>query len=687
MWTTCMLFFQVMLVSGYAYAHIISTKFSFRRQWIIHTSLLIFAILFLPIVPNEYFKPSDGEMPTTKILMLLTFVVGVPFFILASTAPLIQKWYSETFLHRSPYRLYAVSNVGSLLALLSYPFVFEQYLTRSLQANYWAVLFIIFAMAISWIGYRLLSRSDSTDFSSSKTKPAEPVSISKSSAPGLYICLIWMLLAALPSTGLLASTNLLTQEVASNPLLWVLPFSLYLITFIICFDHERWYQRVVFFPELLIAVSVSLFIFAGGTSSDFTSQVVGYCATCFCIGMCCHGELAKLKPTPAYLTLFYLLISIGGALGGLLVAIVAPRFFNDIYEFHLSAGGAIVLCLVTSICVIFNYTNSDDLSGSSDSLSEGSGLSISQTKFSGYLVTIPSLFFVFASVIVLAMVTESFSERRVQNESDSIVEVYRNDYGVIKVAEELFKNEPARLMYHGRTRHGGQSSVEGKSNSPLTYYPPNSGLALTLKYFQGKSEINNLNVGVLGLGAGEVASLGRPGDLFHFYEINPAVLRIANQHFTYLRNSSADISVTLGDGRVSLERQIAQGLDHHFDVLLADAFSSDSVPTHLLTIEAFKVYFQALKPKGILVMHVSNKFMKLEGIVKNNAESLGYSAIGILDVVTPTKWVLVGSNEDFFTSELIDEAGIRYTDRSGMFWSDDYSSIYPLIQWRSKAEK
>jgi len=297
-WTTCMLFFQVILVGGYAYAHMISTKVSFRRQWVIHTCILIIAILFLPTIPHEYFKPSNGDMPTTRILMLLTFVVGVPFFILASTAPLIQKWYSDTFFHRSPYRLYAVSNVGSLLALLSYPFVFEQYLTRSLQASYWAVLFIIFAMAISWIGYRLLSRSDLTDSSSSKTKPAEPVSISKRSAPGLYICLIWMLLAALPSTALLAATNLLTQEVASNPLLWVLPFSLYLITFITCFDHERWYQRVVFFPALLIAVSISLFIFAGGTDSDFTSQVVAYCATCFCIGMCCHGELAKLKPTP-----------------------------------------------------------------------------------------------------------------------------------------------------------------------------------------------------------------------------------------------------------------------------------------------------------------------------------------------------------------------------------------------------
>ena len=680
-----MLFFQVVLVGGYGYAHMISTKVSFRRQWVIHTCLLIIAILFLPTIPHEYFKPSDGDMPTTRILMLLTFVVGVPFFILASTAPLIQKWYSLTFVDRSPYRLYAVSNIGSLLALLTYPFLFERYLTRSLQAGYWAFLFVIFAIAITWIGYRLFSHSDSTDAGSSKIEPIDRVSQSKILPPGFLICFIWLLLAALPSIGLLASTNLLTQEVASNPLLWVLPFSLYLITFIICFDHDRWYQRVVFFPALLVVVSVSLFIFTGGTSSDFTSQVLGYCATCFCIGMCCHGELAKLKPAPAYLTLFYLLISIGGALGGLLVAIVAPRFFNDIYEFHLSAGGAIVLCLITAIFAIVKHTNSGDRTPSTGDLSEGSGVSIRETKFSGYLVTIPSLIFVFASVIVLAMVLESLSVRRVQNESGSMVEVYRNDYGVIKVADKLFKNEPARLMYHGRTRHGGQSSLEEKSRSPLTYYPPSSGLALTLNYFHSKPEITNLKVGVLGLGVGEVASLSRPGDLFHFYEINPAVLRIANQHFTYLQDSSADISVTLGDGRVSLERQIAQGLNLDFDVLLADAFSSDSVPTHLLTIEAFKVYFQALKPKGILVVHVSNKFLTLEGIVKNNAESLGYSVIGIYDPVTPTKWVLVGSNEDFFAWRPIDQVGIRdYADTFLTSWSDDHSSIYPLIRWRNK---
>ena len=680
-----MLFFQVILVGGYAYAHMISTKVSFRHQWVIHTCLLIIAILFLPTVPHEYFKPTNGDMPTTKILMLLIFVVGVPFFVLASTAPLIQKWYSLTFVDRSPYRLYAVSNIGSLLALLTYPFLFEHYLSRSLQADYWAFLFVIFAIAITWIGYRLLSHSVTTDFSSSKTKPAEPVSISKRSAPGLYICLIWMLLAALPSTALLAATNLLTQEVASNPLLWVLPFSLYLITFIICFDHERWYQRVIFSPALLIAVSISLFIFAGGTDSDFTSQVVAYCATCFCVGMCCHGELAKLKPAPAYLTLFYLLISIGGATGGFLVAIVTPRFFNDIYEFHLSVGGAIAVCLVTAICAFVRHTNSGDTGPSTGNLSEGSGVSIGETKFSGYLVTIPSLFFVFASVIVLAMVAESFSERRIQNDADSILEVYRNEYGVIKIEDELFKGEPARLMLHGRTRHGGQSLVEGEGDSPLTYYPPSSGLGLTLNYFHSKPEIINLNVGVLGLGVGEVASLGRPGDLFHFYEINPAVLRIANQHFTYLQNSSADISVTLGDGRVSLERQIAEGVDHQFDVLLADAFSSDSIPTHLLTIEAFKVYFQALQPNGILVVHVSNKFMTLEGIVKNNAELLGYSVIGIYDPVTTTKWVLVGSNKDFFTSEPIHKVGIRdYADTFRTSWSDDHSSIYPLIRWRNR---
>ncbi len=682
-----MLFFQVTLVSGYAYAHFISSNFSFRRQWIIHTSLLILAILFLPIVPDEYFKPIDGEMPTIKILLLLTFVVGIPFFILSSTAPLIQKWYSEAFLDRSPYRLYAVSNVGSLLALLTYPFVFEQYFTRSLQANYWAFLFLIFAMAICWIGYRRVCRFESPASRPSKNKPVTEGPSFKISVPGFYICLVWTLLAALPSTGFLAATNLLTQEVTSNPLLWVVPLGLYLITFIICFDHERWYRRAIFFPALLFTVSLSISMFISGLTSDFTSRILGYSATFFCIGMCCHGELARLKPAPEFLTLFYLLISVGGALGGLLVAIIAPRLLNDIYEFHLSAAGAIILCLVTAVYIIIKQASSLDLRTSSDSLLPNGGVSIGKLKSSGfsYLTTISSLAFVFAGVFVLAMLIESIDERRKQNTTDSVLELSRNDYGVLRVKEGMYKGEPARLMYHGETLHGGQSLLKEKNSQSLTYYLPTSGIGMTLSYFQRNSKIENINVGVIGLGAGEVTLLGRSGNLFHFYEIDPAVLRMANEHFTYLENSSADTLVTLGDGRISLEREIAQGVDHQFDILMVDAFSSGSIPYHLLTIEAFKVYFQTLKSTGILVLHISNRFMTLEGIVKNNAQLLGYSVVGIYDDLAPSKWVLVGANKAFFVSGPIDEVGIKdYARGFQTSWSDDHSSIYPLIRWSSK---
>ena len=688
MWTTSMLFFQVVLVLGYAYSHAISGRVSLRAQWILHSGLLLIAVLFLPIVPCENFKPTSGDMPTYKVLTLLTAVVGVPFFILSATAPLIQKWYSNT-IGGQPYRLYAVSNAGSLLALISYPLLIEQYATRAVQANYWAILFLVFVALMVWVGRLALSIESVSGSGKKNSRGAVMYNVpqpDEDSTSGPLMVLIWLLLGALPSTALLATTNLLTSEVASNPFLWVLPLSLYLITFILCFESDRWYKRGVCFPALLLSVIFTLPVFKSGTNADLSTQIISFCAAGFFIALCCHGELAKLKPPAAYLTLFYLMISIGGAFGGVFVALVAPVLFNDIYEFHLSAGGAIVLTVLV-VSLQISKVSPDSSNAANPGVSgDRTGATKRSTKISFYFRVLPLAVYLFVSIFSLVMVFESVYDRIQKSQLESMVELYRNDYGVIKVQdyETQFheKDEPFRMMHHGRTIHGGQSLIPENQDTPWSYYRATGGFGRAVIYFQNSNDYSELRIGAIGLGAGEIAAWGRPGDSISFYEINPAVIRIAKQHFTYLDNSKADISISLGDARFTLERQIEHGQEQNFNLLLADAFSGDSVPTHLLTVEAFQSYFQALKPDGILVVHVSNKFVKLEGIVKNNADMLGLRSIKIEDPVTSTRFVLVGSNDRFFSSDIIRELGTEdFGSDSSLSWSDDFSSIYPLIRW------
>ena len=318
-----MLFFQIVLVLGYSYSHFISQRLVPRRQWIIHSALLIIAALCLPIQPDDSWMPVDGSAPTLSILLLLVACIGAPFFILSTTSPLIQSWQSRTHPDKSPYRLFALSNAGSLLALISYPFLIEPYFSLSNQSTIWSVAFVLFALLIGVLGYKY-----------QKVSPALIQSTSdlgeKVATPPRSITALWLILPTLASTALLATTNLMTNEVGAVPFLWILPLCLYLISFIICFEHSRWYLRKLYFPLFLVSTVLSCFVLEAGNAAPIIFQVIAYSMVCFSASMCCHGELSLIKPAEYYLTKFYLLVAVGGALGGVFVAIIAPQIFSSI---------------------------------------------------------------------------------------------------------------------------------------------------------------------------------------------------------------------------------------------------------------------------------------------------------------------------------------------------------------------
>ena len=435
-WTTCMLFFQSALVFGYAYSHVVTRRLTPRHQWILHSVLLLLAILTLPVKPTDYWKPLDGTMPTARILALLAVSVGLPFFLLSTTGPLIQAWQSKTHPDKSPFRLFALSNLASLAALVSYPFVFERYLTLNQQSWFWSIGFGLFAV-LAWMSGRLLvkSRGELANELLFEQREQEP----KPEKINQVRFALWLILPMLASVQLLATTNLMTQEVGSLPFLWILPLSLYLLSFIICFDHERWYVRPLFFAIFFGAAVFSGFVMEGGVDVPIAIQVLGYTAACFGASMCCHGELARSKPAPEHLTLFYLMVAVGGALGGAFVAIIAPRIFVGFYEFQVGLILAILFCL---IAYGMHVRKTD----------EGTGLDMLRL-----LTFAATLFF---GLLVAFFVVTSLGTLLVGDNKKSVVLKSRNEYGTLTVKDYGHY----RKLNNGLIEHGFQFKDEDLAN-------------------------------------------------------------------------------------------------------------------------------------------------------------------------------------------------------------------------------
>jgi SAM-dependent methyltransferase len=630
-WTTCMLFFQVLLVAGYAYAHGLA-KLGGRRQAIVHSGLLAAALLTLPIAPDAAWKPAGGEEPVTRILLLLGASVGLPYFLLASTSPLVQLWFSRARPGENPYRLFALSNAASLIALLGYPFAVEPLLAAGEQVRAWSWTFAAFAVLCALLAWRTPPATAATEATA-----APPL------ARGRYAW--WLALSASGSALLLAVTNHLTQNVASVPLLWLVPLTLYLLTFILAFEGRHWYRPALVWPLVVGALAATGWLLVDTELHYRLILQLGVFLPALFIGcLFCHGELYRLRPPPAQLTGFYLAISLGGALGGLLVAVVAPLVFDGYYE--LGAGLA-ALALLAAL------------------------------RFAE-LGRVPR----YASLAALLGIAACAAYDAFRDQRDVRV-AERSFYGVLHV-KEYNPGEEAHLrrLVHGTIMHGEQYMYGDLRRLITTYYTPSSGIGAAIKSKQG----HPVKVGVIGLGSGTLAAYGRPGDVYRFYEIDRRVVEIASTQFTFLSDSAARVEIALGDARLSLEREPPEG----FDVLAVDAFSSDAIPVHLITREALAVYLRHMKPDGIVAFHVSNRFLDLIPVVARIAREQGARAVLVQDDPeeeepierSRSDWVLVSRSARALAAKpIVERGGVPAEDRGEWrTWTDDYSNLIQILK-------
>jgi hypothetical protein len=638
-WTTCMLFFQTVLLAGYAYAHFLHAKARGRVQPVVHTVLLIAAVALLPIAPGEAWKPTGGEEPITRILLLLAASVGLPYLLLASTSPLLQAWYVRANPHGNPYRLFAISNLASLGALVGYPFVVEPVFTAREQVVGWSLLFAGFAVlcaAVAWLTPPDASRSASN----TETAP-EATGGQQEKSP----VLLWLGLSATGSAMLLAVTNHLTQNVASVPMLWLAPLTIYLLSFIITFEGQGWYRPRWIWPVVLAGLGVMAWQLVDDRYHyDLAVQLgvflPGLLLSCFF----CHGELYRLRPPAGRLTAFYLTVSAGGAIGGLLVAVAAPLALSGYYE--LGAALAAVALLAT--------------------------LCYAKVNPAARIASLAVLLGVAATAVY-----NSFTDQK------DVLAASRSFYGVLRVKEygEPGSEHHLRRLVHGTIMHGEQQMSESLRRKPTTYYEETSGVGAAIRSKQGAP----VRVGVIGLGTGTIAAYGRAGDLYKFYEIDADVVRIARADFTFLSDSAAKIEVALGDARLTLEREAPQRLD----VLAVDAFSSDAIPVHLITREALAVYLKHTGESGIVAFHVSNRFLDLVPVVARIAKENGAYAVLVRDDPddeedsrrSRTDWVLVSRDPKVLQAAPIAKSGEAPQDRADWrTWTDDYSNLVQILR-------
>jgi len=656
-WTTCLLFFQMILLLGYMYSHAVIRYLKPRAQMLLHIVLLVGSVAVLPIYPNASWKPTGGGEPTMQILGLLAVTIGLPYFLLSTTGPLLQAWYARRFHGAMPYRLYALSNAGSMFALISYPALFEPSFSTHQQSSLWSWSYVVFVAVCAFTAYKS-NESVREALEAPEAAAGDPgvdTAPVAQGAPTTSTYTMWLLLPAVASVLLLAITNHLSQNVAAIPFLWVLPLSLYLLSFILCFEGDGWYRRNPYLQ--LLAVALGSMAYA--VSVDMTSNVpIKVMIPLFAMGlftccMVCHGELARLKPDPKYLTHFYLMMSAGGALGGLMVGLLAPHFLNALYEMPVSL-------VITAALVSYVLRQDDELTWI--------------RRWPGVVAT---------GVITLALTGYVGWQIR-QMVSGSRV-LARNFYGGLKVRDtgEPGSLEATRTLTHGTINHGEQFLNIARRRLPTTYYGPNTGIGLAIR---SKQERGAVRIGVIGLGTGTTASYGRLGDYIRYYEINPLVLELARKEFFYLADCKAKLDVAMGDARLTLEQELKDGQAQNFDVLAVDAFSSDSIPVHLLTKEAMELYFRHLRPDGILAVHISNRFLNLQPVLEGEVHATQKVA-RVVDTedddtqgVFGATWVLITSPAAELTGEALSNSAPLDSKKTVRLWTDDYSNLFKILK-------
>ncbi len=635
-WTVCLVFFQCVLLAGYLYADFLARR---PARWaaLIHALVLLGALACLPLAPNPAWKAVAGSDPTWRVLGLLAASVGIPYLALSATSPLLQTWYARTHPDQPPYWLFAMSNAASLAALLAYPVLIEPLLSTRQQSWIWSALLCLFAASCLWLVW-VHRASDAALIGPSVREGAAEVE----PRPSWITIGLWVILSGCGSALLLAVTNHLCQNVAPVPLLWVISLSIYLLTFVLAFQNRLRLSRAIvlrFLAVLLGGVGYSIYNIA--TDEPILITLPFFCLALFAACLFCHGELSRQRPHASHLTLFYLAIASGGALGAIAVGLIAPKVFDNLYELPLALIGT-------------------------------AGLALLLTWREGWAQRALWTTVTVAMIVVLVLQVQAYNR--------NALAMMRSFYGALRVEQPLkIGPNQLRTLFHGTITHGSQYVLPPFRMLPTTYYTRSSGVGLALRFCCTWPK----RVGVVGLGAGTLAAYGKPGDVFRFYEINPQVVDIAQSLFTYLRESQAKIDVILGDARLQLEGEEPQ----EFDVLAVDAFSGDAIPVHLLTKEAMAVYLRHMKPNGIIAFHISNQYLQLAPVVEQLAQAYGYESCMVEskandeELSASSQWILVTRKHSFIqTLALMDVAKEVPVPKNFRAWTDDYNNLFEVLE-------
>jgi len=690
-WNTAMVFFQTVLLGGYIYAHLISKFCKFQTQIVIHGAVLLLGCFFLPLTIAEGWVPPEGGAQAYWLIALFAVSVGAPFFAISANAPLLQRWYSRTNDKdaEDPYFLYSASNAGSLLSLCLYPILFEPMLRLREQTELWAIGYLLLIVAIISCG--IFAIKNKAEVNNKIDAP-----IATRSSLTLKTRLIWITLAFIPSSLMLGVTTHMTNNIASAPFLWIVPLALYLLTFILAFAKKPLIKSVYLGYMLPVAISMAL-LFGYFVSLNFFFDIAIGLLAYFVIALACHTRLVELRPDAAHLTEFYIWMSFGGMLGGVFNALIAPVIFSSVFEY------ALVLSLSVFVCFSFFSLKKDINFNKSIVIALAAavlvfaGLSLFGVPMNYSIIAAGGILSVglahlvekeltiFSSLFLLTMVLSIVVPKLAPEE----IMTDRSFFGILHVKAEETEHGTLHKFIHGNTVHNYQLQDEALRKVPLAYYSKGNIFDRGLEFAEHLSAQGDVSVAMIGLGAGAMACHEKPGDDWTYFEIDAAVVDMAknDKYFSYMSECSYSSDVRIGDARIKLNELPAGSQD----IIMVDAFSSNAIPAHLVTVEALELYRSRLKPNGVVFFHTSNRLLDVDSVVATLAEKTGldsrftnsgsFENNPYAELEAFGTAVMVGSAEQMKALESFDNGWRRITPSPDVgLWSDDYSHILGTIK-------